>query len=115
LQGKVVLLAFWASWCDACMRKMPLLERMQADLGRRGLRILAINIEGNAAAVQRFKARRRSPLTMPVDDGRIAARYGVQVLPHLALIDRQGRIAHVQVGARGDETLRARVTEALGD
>jgi len=113
LRGKVVLLDFWASWCTVCMRKMPDIEKLQAELGPRGLTVLAINVEGDAKIVEQVAKRRGSKLTMLVDDGSAAASYGVQSLPHLVIVDRHGRLVHVQTGGGRQGTLRRAVLAAL--
>ena len=92
---------------------MPHLEKLQAELKGEGLRVLAINIEGDALAVKHFAARRHSKLTMLVDTGRIARKYGVQTLPHVAVVDRAGKMIYVQTGSRGVKRLKERLMVAL--
>lgn len=92
---------------------MPQLERLHRELEQRGLRILAINVEGNAERTAAYLKQRKSPLTALVDDGTVARHYGVQVLPHLVLIDRQGKTVDVQVGQGGDTRLRKRIEVLL--
>ncbi|MCA9670585.1 MAG: TlpA family protein disulfide reductase [Myxococcales bacterium] len=123
LRGKVALLDFWATWCKPCLRKMPQLEALQRELGKRGLQVVGINVEGSPERVRRFmeaRARRfkdaKAPgVMMLVDDGRVSASYGVRTLPHVAVVDRKGKLVHVQVGARGHDRLRAAVLAALED
>ena len=43
LRGKVVLLTFWATWCQPCRDEMPLFERLHRDLGREGLVVVGVN------------------------------------------------------------------------
>ena len=93
--------SLWASStsiCRACLRKMPQIERLQADYGDRGLKVLAINVEGNREVVQRFLRSKPTRLTVLLDDGRLAEQYAAFALPHVALIDRQGRLAYTGAG-----------------
>jgi thiol-disulfide isomerase/thioredoxin len=114
LRGRVLLVSFWASWCGPCLKEMPLLQRMQAELGGRGLTVLAINIEGNPRLVHRMVAERGwRGIRMLVDDGRVAGRFGVQALPHLLLVDRAGQVRYVQSGAGKEARLQSRVAELL--
>jgi thiol-disulfide isomerase/thioredoxin len=100
LKGKVVLLDFWASWCDPCMRSLPETEALYQKWKGRGLAVYGINIErdeGNAA-----EAVKSLGLTFPVliamadDQGRhdFEARqmkdYQVHAVPALFLIDKKG-------------------------
>ena len=115
LRGQVVLLDFWATWCGPCLRKLPWLEQVQEALGPRGFKVLAVNVEGNAPMLQQFLQRRGGKLFALVDDGAVAAQYGVQTIPHVALVDRRGVVQHVQVGGRGTGELRAAIDRALAE
>lgn len=53
-----ILLNFWASWCEACKTELPILDRLQADMRRTGLRIIAVSEDkANRATVERFVGR----------------------------------------------------------
>ncbi len=118
-QGKAVLVSFWASWCSPCMREMPFLSRLQQELGPGGLQVLAVNVEGNADLVRRVAGRQPDgpglrDLKVLLDDGRTAARFGVRTLPHLVLLDRSGRVDHVQIGGGGEAEIQRRARAAVG-
>ena len=117
-QGEVVLISFWASWCGPCMREMPLLSKLQKELGSRGFQVLAVNVEGSRAHVQSVLARHREQpglrdLKVLVDNGAVSGRYGVRTLPHLVLLDRAGRVAHVQVSVGGETKIRRQIKALL--
>ena len=116
LRGKVVLLSFWATWCAPCLREMPFLERLQGDLGARGLRVLGVNVEDPAEVKERLPVlSKRHPRLTFVSGGALTAnRYGVQTLPHLVLVDPQGRVAHVQIGTGGEELIKRKIGELIG-
>lgn len=115
-RGEVVLLDFWASWCGPCLRGLPHLAELQRRHAKQGFLVLSINVEGDpskVAEVRRSHAAARE-LTMLVDrDGETAQRYGVQTLPHLVLVGRDGRVSHVTVGAGSAEKLEAAIEQAL--
>lgn len=116
-QHKVVLLSFWASWCGPCLKEMPLLAQIEQELGQKGLTVLAINVEGSADKVQRVRAASAAGrrLTMLLDDGEVAERYGVHALPHLVLVDRQGTVRFVHVGGGRLDPLRKAIERAVAD
>jgi cytochrome c biogenesis protein CcmG/thiol:disulfide interchange protein DsbE len=102
LRGKVVLIDFWATWCGPCRQTMPMLESLYRKKRAAGLEVMSIDTEGMPAAGRALAFARRldPPVTFPLyaDDGHAAAAYRVGPIPHLALIDKQGRIRRVYVG-----------------
>jgi thiol-disulfide isomerase/thioredoxin len=114
LRGKVALISFWASWCGPCLREMPLLSRLQRELGPEGLVVLAINVEGEVEKARVAGQKGGEGLTVLLDDGGVAEAYGAQTLPHLVVVDRGGSVAYVHVGAGKQERLEYRVRRALG-
>ena len=115
-RGQVVLLSFWASWCAACLRELPLLAGLQRRHAGRGLLVWGINVEGELAKVQRVRQAHLAAreLTMLLDrEGEVARRYAVQTLPHLVVVGRDGRVTRVHVGAGRVSRLEAAVEQAL--
>jgi peroxiredoxin len=97
--GKVVVLSFWASWCGPCRKELPILEGIQATAGNERIQVIAVNIE--SSDVFRKLARRMSSLHMLVasDAAREAQRaYGVNGIPHMVIIGKDGRIVRVHRG-----------------
>jgi peroxiredoxin len=101
-RGRFVLLNFWATWCVPCLQEMPSLERLQRRLGPERLTVLAVS-QDDDGAVQVTPLVRKLTLTFPIaldPEQRVAARYGVGVLPSTFLIDPQGRVLAAANGAR---------------
>lgn len=110
-RGKVVVVTFWASWCAPCLRELPLLGRLQAAVGREHLVVIAVNVKEPRAAMQAVvDGQAAHPLQWVHDtSGATSARYGVDALPQMVVIDREGRVARVHRGynvARIDEYIR---------
>lgn len=106
LRGQVILLSFWASWCAPCLKEMPMLNNLQQELGAKGLKIVSINVDGNTSKVRQYAKKMGNNLTFLVDNGGVANRYGVQTLPHLTLIGRDGIIRQVISGFMNENRLR---------
>jgi len=100
LRGQVVVLNFWATWCPPCVAEMPSLERIQQRFSGRGLVVLGISVDADAAEYENFL--RTYKITFPNyrDPGKsIATRYGTFMYPETYIIDRQGRLIRKVIGA----------------
>ncbi len=112
LRGKVVLLQFWASWCESCIDAMPGLTALYDELGGTDFEIVGISLDEDSKAARRAVAE--FGLSWPqICDGLgkaspLARSYGVRGTPRFVLIDREGRVrqAYVRPGEL-DATVRA--------
>jgi thiol-disulfide isomerase/thioredoxin len=95
LHGHVVLLNLWATWCAPCVREMPALDRLQAQLGGAGFAVVALSQDRKGAEAVKpfFDKQGLTHLDIAVDPkGAVARELGVQALPASFLLDRQGRL-----------------------
>jgi cytochrome c biogenesis protein CcmG/thiol:disulfide interchange protein DsbE len=100
LQGRPVLLNFWATWCGPCRGEMPYLQQVWDEWQTRGLVLLAINIMESSSEVQSFMQSQGLSLPVLLDsDGAIAAKYGIQAIPTTFFIDSSGVVQEVKEGA----------------
>ena len=110
LQGRVVLLNFWATWCLECRPEMTLFERLHRDFAAQGLSVIGINAREGTAAIRQYS--KELGLTFPLvldSSGEINAAYGVIGLPTTFLIGRDGRAVALAVGQREWASAPARV------
>ena len=100
--GRVVLLNFWATWCEPCLREMPMLVDMQTEYGPEGLQVLGVAVDDPQSAMA---FAREHGITYPIlvgmgDIMEMNAAYGNTdgVLPYSVLVDREGVIRWQYVG-----------------
>jgi len=114
LRGRVVVLNFWASWCPACKRELPLLAALQRELGPRGLSILGITTESRRALRRFFRARGRLPYPVLLDrDSRVHRLYGVFAIPTTVVLDKDGLIRKRFLGEFDPPELRRSIRRLL--
>lgn len=101
-KGRVVLVSFWATWCTYCLKELPILEGLQKRVGQDNLQVIAVNHSEPRKMVKQiaqvFEEDGIELLLTHDKKGRIAKRWGVGGIPHLVMIDRNGVIAHIEVG-----------------
>lgn len=114
LRGKVVLVDFWASWCDPCEAEVPVLNRLQARYGER-LVIVGVNIDRDEANMRRFLRQTPARFRIVHDgDHQVAGRYEPPGMPSSYLIDGEGVVRYVHRGFRaGDGAVLEREIERL--
>lgn len=98
LQGQIVVLEFWATWCVACRALGPTLNRWHDELGARGVSVLAATTEPHdevASAIPQL-AMRYPVFVDP--EGEVTMAYRANALPTMFLIDGQGVVREVIVG-----------------
>jgi cytochrome c biogenesis protein CcmG/thiol:disulfide interchange protein DsbE len=115
LRGKVVVVNFWASWCNpACYDEAPVLERAWQTYRDRGVVVVGVDMQDTAEAAQAFI--RRFQLTFPNapdHGGKVAVEYGVYGVPETFFVDRAGTIRGKHVGAVTDEVIRGTLERLL--
>jgi len=94
-RGKVVLLNFWASWCAPCIKEMPDLDALQAELGEDRFKVIALSQDGKAPTAQEFYTKHNiKSLELFHDKGsKVFFELGLKGLPYSIIIDKNGREA----------------------
>lgn len=98
-RGKVVLINFWATWCEPCKQEMPSIERLRRSLEGRPFAVLAVNLAEPDSRVQRFL--REVPVGFPVlmdRDTSTAKAWKARVLPATYIVGPDGRIRYSYFG-----------------
>ncbi len=100
-RGKVVLVTFWATWCGPCKKEMPELEKFLAAHRKRGVEVLAINVDGftERSKVAPFLEKEGlSGVKVLLEEAEQLSAYNYRGIPALYVIDREGRVAHARTG-----------------
>ena len=103
-QGKIVLLNFWETWCGPCVREMPAFEQLQEEYGE-DLALLAVNCMEDTEIVDAFLEENGYTFPVACDtEGSIIMKYPSQGIPYTLVIDKDGIIRQIYVGAADADT-----------
>jgi len=98
-RGKVVLINFWATWCEPCRAEMPSINKLSATLAGRPFAVLAVNLGEPESRVKRFMEQ--VPLDFPVlldRDTAAAKTWKARILPASFVVGPDGRIRYSVLG-----------------
>ena len=99
LRGKVVLVTFWATWCEPCVTEMPSMQTLRDRLAPR-FEVLGINYQEGPQKINAFIEAMgiRFPIVRDTD-GAVAKAWGARIFPSSYVVDRSGNVKHAMVGA----------------
>ena len=116
LQGQVVYIDFWASWCGPCRKSFPWMNDIQNRYRSKGLKIIAVNVDSDSQLARAFLQEHPAKFDIAYDaKGQLASQFGVSVMPSSYLIDRQGKVVFVHKGFLEKDTaeLERRIQSVL--
>lgn len=101
--GKVVLLNFWATWCGPCVGEMPAFEKLYGEY-KEEVAILAVNCVEDKDTVDQFISDNGYTFPIAYDvDGAVNMKYPTAGIPYTLVIDQDGIVKNIYLGADGAE------------
>lgn len=116
LQGQVVLINIWATWCPPCRAEMPMIQASYEEYRDQGFTVLAVNSREDAATVAGYMEA--SSLTFPAlldFDGSVSNAYQARVMPSSFFVDRAGVIRAVYRGPLARSVIAGTVEQLLAE
>ena len=122
LQGHVVLVDFWASWCRPCRASIPHLKEIYTKYHPAGLEILSVSLDDRAHinAWKQAMSQEQMPWPQVVDTftdedetyGQVSRMYGIQSIPFVLLVDKEGKLLAINPSA---ETIDKKLTKIFSE
>ena len=98
-KGRVVLLDFWATWCEGCKVEIPWYMEFQKKYKESGLSVVGVSVDDDGwKSVKPFIEAKQVNYPVVIGNWDLAGRFGSTSLPVTLLIDRNGKIADSHVG-----------------
>ena len=95
-RGKVVLIHYWATWCEPCKKDLQTIKALQARYATKGFTAIGVNLDNEAKALTEYLRTTSLPWPQLYEpgglDSRLANELGIMTLPTMLLIDKSGRV-----------------------
>lgn len=119
LRGNVILLNFWASWCEPCRRELPDLNQLHERYSDDGLVVLGVSDEDPAQSRQHLEMHGIGYPSLNDEDGNVMQSYGINAIPTSLVIGRDGKLQARMEGytraAAFEKALRPLLRPTAGD
>lgn len=113
-RGKVIILDFWATWCEPCKEEIPHFIDLQNQYSSQGLQVLGISMDDSEPPVREFQQKFKMNYPVAVGTAKLADQYGgILGLPITFVIDPSGRIVARHIGATNVSVIEAEVRKLL--
>jgi len=118
LRGQILILDFWATWCQPCRDAMPLLNEWMASDMPVGVQVFSINVwEDDPPNAIKFMNDNKYAMRLLFGDEELTTAYGIQGIPFICVIDGEGMVRGVEKGYSPTlkDTLNAWINEILAN
>jgi len=108
----VVLLDFWATWCEGCKEEIPWFAEFNRKYATKGLAVVGVSLDEGLDGRPFIKSA-KVPYRIILGNDATAKKYGVENMPNTFLIDRHGRIAANYVGSVDKDNVETNIRAIL--
>ncbi|ASK61310.1 thiol-disulfide oxidoreductase [Virgibacillus phasianinus] len=100
LEGKGVMLNFWATYCKPCEAEMPYMQKLYPEYKEKGIEIVAVSLDATELVIDRFIDKYDLTFPIPHDkSGQVMDLYGVGPIPSTFFISPKGKVVKIVAGA----------------
>jgi peroxiredoxin len=115
-KGKVVVLDFWATWCEGCKVEIPWYIEFQNKYKEEGLSVVGVSMDDDGwKSVKPFLAENKINYPIVIGNSDLGTQFGVTALPVTLLIDRNGKIAESHAGMVDKDAFEREIQVLLKD
>lgn len=115
-RGQVILVNFWATWCEPCREEMPSIQNLKEKLAGKPFAVLAVNLDEPESRIRRYLSQANVDFAVLLDpEGRAAKAWKARILPASFVIGPDGRVRYSVVGEINwsDPQVVSRIAELL--
>ena len=106
LQGRAVVMTFWAGWCSPCIEELPYLQKLKKQFHKQNVEFLAVNIDQDSSMrrdmMASFRYQSAPSLTFVLGDLEMREAFGSNEIPYTCIIDQDGQIRYERKGLGTD-------------
>ena len=116
-KGQYIYIDYWASWCGPCRQSFPWMNALQAKLGSKGLKVVAVNVDAKRADADKFLVHTPAQFTVAYDPQGVSAKtLAIKTMPTSMLVSPEGKVLFVHSGFRTEEAgqLEAKILASMG-
>jgi thiol-disulfide isomerase/thioredoxin len=116
-KGYVLIIDFFASWCQPCVKSIPHLIDLNSRYGKQGLQVLGLSLDEDKDDLVDFITPKRVNYPVALADEDLQIKYGLRSIPTLVLIDKKGVVADVYLGLTDEssKSLEAAIKKLLAE
>lgn len=115
LKGKVVVVNFWATWCNPCREEIPDFVELYKEYRGRGVEIIGVSLDkGKEERVKAFVKEFGIEYPIVVGDIQVARQWLVRGIPRTFIVDREGKVTQKIVGVTDKRSLETEIKPLLG-